>query len=321
MNGHVAASVVVASHGRPVRLRWLLNALEEQTLEGPWEVVLAHDYDAATASRVIERHPLAQAGRLRSVPMDRPGTSAADKRNAGWRAARSELVAFVDDDCRPDARWLERLVDAARAAPGAVVQGATRPEPLEYGVLAAPHVRTLHIDPVNRYVETCNVAYPRALLDLVGGFDPGLGTGEDTDVWLRAEATGARIVAAPGALVYHAIESFSLPGIVRANLKWRHLAYFVRIHPEFRREMPLRAFWDEDHMRTALALGGLAAARANRAALALAAPWLQRALARRGRSPRGVVVAALEAPGQLVRAAAEVAGLAVGSARQRTLVL
>lgn len=322
MNGHACASVVVASHARALRLRWLLNALEEQTLAEPWEVVVVHDYRAHVAERVLDRHPLAEAGRLRHVAVA-PGTgSPAKQRNVGWREARSELVAFVDDDCRPHAGWLERLVGAARAAPGAVVQGATRPDPLEYGVLAAPHVRTMSIEPVNRYVQTCNVAYPRALLERLGGFDERAVTGEDVDLALRARAAGARIVAAPDAVAYHAIESFSLAGIVRANLKWRYLALLVRNHPTFRRELPLGVFWDEDHVRTALALAGLTGARrGNRFALALAAPWLGRALTRRGRSPRGVAIATLEAPGQLVRAAAEVAGLAVGSARHRTLVL
>ena len=36
-----AASVVIASHGRPLRLRWLLNALEEQTLpRAEWELIV-----------------------------------------------------------------------------------------------------------------------------------------------------------------------------------------------------------------------------------------------------------------------------------------
>ena len=37
-------TVAVASHERPLRLRWLLNALEEQTLErARFEVVVCHD--------------------------------------------------------------------------------------------------------------------------------------------------------------------------------------------------------------------------------------------------------------------------------------
>jgi GT2 family glycosyltransferase len=321
VNGHVAVSVVVASHARHLRLRWLLNALEEQTLDAPWEVVVVHDYAVATAERVLDRHPLGEAGRLRHMAIE-PGTgSPARQRNIGWRAARSETVAFIDDDCRPEPDWLERLVAGARAAPGDVVQGATRPDPLERGILAAPHVRTLRIEPVNRYVQTCNIAYPRALLERLGGLDERAITGEDVDLSLRARAAGAAIRAAPDAVAYHAIESHPLPGILRQNLKWRHLAYLVRNHPEFRRELPLRVFWDVDHLRTALAMAGLAAAPINRASLALALPYLRRAVNRRGTNPRARAISTLELPGQFVRGAAEVVGLAAGGVRHRTLVL
>src|SRR5256885_6545214 len=103
-----AVSVVVASHARHLRLRWLLNALEEQTLEhAGWEAVVVHDYDPATAERVIDRHPLARRGVVRHLAIV-PGTgSPARQRNVGWRAAASELVAFTDDDCRPEPEWLE----------------------------------------------------------------------------------------------------------------------------------------------------------------------------------------------------------------------
>jgi glycosyltransferase involved in cell wall biosynthesis len=193
----IAVSVVVASHGRHLRLRWLLNALEEQTFAGPWEAIVVHDYDAQTAERVIERHPLSEAGRLRHVAIE-PGTgSPALQRNIGWRAARSELLAFTDDDCRPAAGWLDSLVHTARAHEGEVVQGATRPDPLEAGVLAAPHVRTMWIEPVNAFRQTCNILYPRELLEELGGFDEQAITGEDVDLSLRALESGRRICAAP----------------------------------------------------------------------------------------------------------------------------
>src|SRR3954451_1749725 len=103
VEGPVAVSVVVASHARHLRLRWLLNALEEQTLAPEhWDVEVVHDYPAAVAERVIERHPLAEAGRLRHVTIE-PGTgSPSRQRNIGWRGARGELIAFTDDDCRPE---------------------------------------------------------------------------------------------------------------------------------------------------------------------------------------------------------------------------
>ena len=312
----------MASHARPERLRWLLNALAEQTLEREqWEAIVVHDYDAPTAERVLDRHPLARDGVLRHVAIA-PGTgSPSRQRNLGWRAARAPLVAFTDDDCRTEADWVERLLEAAGAAPGAVVQGATRPEPNEHAILAAPHVRTLLIDPVNHYRQTCNMLYPRALLERLDGFDERAIAGEDVGLSLRAEAAGATIVPAPGAVVYHAIESHTLPGIVRQNLKWRHLAYLAKRHPEIRRTFPLRVFWDEEHLWTATAMAGVLGAARHPALLVLAAPYAIRSSRRRGRGKRARLTAAAEMPGQAVRQVAEVVGLAAGSVRHRTLVL
>ncbi len=322
MEGPVAVSVVVASHARHLRLLWLLNALEEQTLApGLWEVVVVHDYDPATAERVLERHPLREAQRLRHIAMA-PGTgSPASQRNLGWRAARGELVAFTDDDCRPEPDWLERMVTTAAGTAGDVVQGATRPDPFEHGVLAAPHVRTMFIEPVGSFAQTCNILYPRDLLDRLGGFDEQAITGEDVDLSLRARAAGAGISGAPEAIVNHAVESHTLPGILRQNLKWRHLAYLVKRHPELRRELTLGVFWDADHLWASVALAGLIAASRNRGLIVLTAPYALRASRRRGPGRRARAVAVAELPGQAVRQFAEVLGLAAGSVRHRTLVL
>jgi hypothetical protein len=320
----VDVSVVVPSHARHLRLLWLLNALEEQTYSGAWEVVVVHDYDAPTTARVLDGHPLSAAGRLRHRAIA-PGTgSPARQRNLGWRAARGALVAFTDDDCRPDPGWLERLLAVAREAPGDVVQGATRPDPFEHHVLAAPHVRTLAIEPVGPFAQTCNILYPRALLERLGGFDERAVSGEDVGLSRRARATGVAIRAAPDAIVHHAIESFTLPGILRQNLKWRHLAYLVKRHPEVRDDLVLRTFWDVDHLWMAAAVAGVAASRRGRAGplpALLAVPYAARAARRRGSGPRARAVALAELPGQAVRQLAEVAGLAAGSIRHRTVLL
>jgi hypothetical protein len=315
-------SVVVASRGRPLRLRWLLNALEEQTLTaGSWELVVVHGYDAATKARFLDDHPLAAAGRLRQIGPPAGGGIPAVQRNLGWRAAGAGLVAFTDDDCRPEADWLERLLEAAERQPGAVVQGATRPDPLERDVFAAPHVHTLEVDPPGRFAQTCNILYPRALLERLNGFDERAVTGEDIDLSLRAQAAGAALIGAPAAVVNHSVEAYTLPGFVRLNLRWRHLAYVAKRHPVLRRDCFLGVFWKAGHFRVALALAGLAGARRAPAMAALALPYVVPELGRRGRRPVDVAVAAVEIPGRAVNELGELAAMAAGSVRHRTVVL
>jgi hypothetical protein len=315
--------VAVASHERPVRLRWLLDALEAQTLDrGRFEVVVVHDSRGEETARAVAEHPLRVAGALRDVRV--APSNAARKRNLAWRAARAPLVAFTDDDCRPAPDWLERLLAAAREGnDGVVVQGATRPDPDEEAVLrGSPWARTVSVDPPTPWAETCNVAYPRALLERLGGLDEGLSIGEDTDLAQRALAAGARVVAAPDALVHHAVEAPWLWPAVRTARRWADMAAVVRRHPGLRRELPGRVWLRREHAALALAGAGAAVARRHRlAGAALAAPWVALSMSHRGAGPRGLARSALELPGRATIDAAEVATMAAASVRHRTVLL
>lgn len=318
-----AVSVVVASHDRPLRLRWLLNALADQTLSADlWDVVVVHDSSDEHTERVLSTHALEAAGRMRHVRLD-PGTgSPARQRNVGWRSARGALVAFTDDDCRPSPDWLGELLKVARQRPEAIVQGTTRPDPLEEALWAAPHVRSLSVDPPNSFAQTCNIAYPRSVLDRLGGFDESLGyAGEDTDLALRAGAEGVPHVAASGALVWHAIEAYGLLEFIRSSRKWQDLAATVKRHPGLREDMLLGVIWRREHVWALGAVIGLCTSRRATRNLLLALPYLRHNFRRRGRGPLGRAVAVLELPGQVCVDLAELGMMARASSRHRTLVL
>jgi glycosyltransferase involved in cell wall biosynthesis len=310
-------AVAVASHARPIRLLWLLNALEEQTLDrGRWEVVVAHDSGPGSETeRILAEHPLAAAGTLRHVTLSHDG-GPAELRNEAWRATTAPVVAFTDDDCRPPAEWLERLLAAAEHAPGAVVQGATRPDPDEEVLLRAARARSVWIDPPTWQAQTCNLAYPRDVLERAGGFDPEampLCAGEDTDLFCRS---GAPLVAAPGALTFHAVEPQTIADRARYAWRWRQMPGLVARHPQLREHAELGVFWKKRHARFVLALAGAAARRP-----VLALPWALAALPSYGTGARGRLRALSELPGQAVVDAVEVGGLALGSVRHRTLFL
>jgi GT2 family glycosyltransferase len=322
--GRPDAAVVVSSHDRPVRLRWLLNALAQQTLPlERFEVVVAHDSSAPDTERLLRTHPLRAAGRLRHLRFDPGSVWPGAKRNAAWRAARAPLVLFTDDDCRPAPDWLEQAVAAGASHRGAILQGRTEPDPDEIAVLhGAPWAHTVSVHPPTAWAETCNIAYPRDLLERLEGFDEHVLVGEDTDLAMRAQAAGAPLVAVPTMLVHHAVQASWLPARLRSLGRWQHMPWVVKRHPQLRREVWGRIWWKREHAALMAAAAAPALARRRPgAAAALALPWLGLALRHRGYGARGILRSVSELPGRAAMDATEIAALARGSLRYRTVLL
>ena len=307
-------SVVVASRDGAERLPTLLDALARQTLApGRYEVIVVDD--GSRDGGAPEPHGAARWLRHQSPR----GPAAA--RNTGWRAARAPLVAFTDDDCRPEPAWLETGLREHAAHPGAIIQGRTRPEPDDEWRLARPNARSQRVDRLGPFFQTCNVFYPRELLERVGGFDERIRTPshEDVDLAMRALEAGAGAVFAAGALVNHAVAERSLREAVRSTARWGPLPALVRSHPRMRAAFPWRGrVWRESHARLLLALAGLALAPVHRAFLAWCVPYVTY---RHGWRPRELARTLAELPAVVPVDAAELAVLTWSSARTRTLFL
>jgi glycosyltransferase involved in cell wall biosynthesis len=311
-------AVVVPSHDRPVRLRFLLNALEEQTLEqGRWEVVVGHDSAGPETEELLRTHPLAAAGVLRHVTLPSATAPPGANRNAAWRLTRAPVIAFTDDDCRPPPEWLERALTAATMHAGSIVQGATLPDPTEDHLLS-PYRRSQRIDPPTAFAQACNIVYPRELLERLGGFDEEMHLGEDADLALRARKAGAGYVGAKELLTYHAVTNPFLMDHLRGLRRWGDLPQLIARHPEHRREYPLRMFRDRAHALFALALLGAALSRHRQRYWALAIPWAGYAVPPHGPTPLGRLRAAFHMPGRALSQAVEMAVIARGSVKYRT---
>jgi GT2 family glycosyltransferase len=176
--------------------------------------------------------------------------------------------------------------------------------------------RTISVTPPDQFAQTCNIAYPRALLEALGGFDEALRGpgGEDTDLALRARAAGAELVPVPEAIVNHAVEALGVREALRLAWRWRDLPGVLKRHPDLRGTLTGRLFWRRRH---ALALAALAGIAAGRPWVAL--PWVYDTLTLRGRD--GVLRAASELPLRAAIDATELAALSYGSARHRSLFL
>jgi glycosyltransferase involved in cell wall biosynthesis len=316
-------AVVVASHDRPLRLRWLLNALEEQTLPRErWEVVVGHDSVGPETAELLTTHPLALAGNLRHVTLPPGSAPPGANRNAALKVIRAPLVAFTDDDCRPPREWLANALSAARRNPGAIVQGATTKDPVEHNIESATHFHSQLITPPTPWAECCNIVYPRELLERVGGFREDTYTGEDTEMFMRCKALGAELVGAPEVLTYHAIVETTFLRRLRGIWRWQDLPILLKRHPAIRRQFPLWIFWKRTHVW--LPFFGAGVYLGQRRGLQwtlLCLPWLVHGMPRHGTNPRGRYRNFLELPSRLTVDVTEFAALTVGSVKHRSMLL
>ena len=122
------ASVVIPTRNRCATLATLLERVAPQAEAAAAEVVVVDNGSTDGTPETLRQ--LEAEGKLRIVFEPIPGATRA--RNAGARAARGEVVAFVDDDVLVDRLWLRSLVLGFQAAPGvACVTGMILPAELE----------------------------------------------------------------------------------------------------------------------------------------------------------------------------------------------
>jgi Glycosyl transferase family 2 len=297
-------------------VRWLLNELE--ACSGV-EVLVAHP-PGDPAADVVARHPLGRAGLARAVVS---ANGRAGARNAGWRAARAPLIAFTHDDCRPDPGWVDGLLRAADEVPGAIAQGAVRPDPEQGAFLHARLKRVHDSTPPDVLAPLCSVAFPRELLERLGGFaeERALAGVDGAELTARARDAGAPVRPAPDALALHAVRPLG-PGEWLASLRGlAALPFAVSAAPGLRSGLKLGVALRWSHLLAPGTLAAAALARRRPAAAALAGPWAVVLVVEQRRRDGGWGRAVGRLPLRGARDLAEFALLSWGSVRARTLCL
>lgn len=184
-------TVVVPTRNRARSLSSLLDALARQT-EQSVEVVVVDDASNDETPSLLAAW---QGEGRRFIRLDRPSGSYA-ARNAGWQAARGEIIAFTDDDCLPAPGWLA-LLGAGFAEGTAGVQGAT----LIGSGRVTPFTHQIEQTRGGPPYRTCNIAYRRTVLEAVGGFRPWRWYADNV-LGYEAKFHG-KIAFAPEAIVFH----------------------------------------------------------------------------------------------------------------------
>ncbi|MGH9383475.1 MAG: glycosyltransferase family 2 protein [Vicinamibacterales bacterium] len=206
MNEPFEFSIIIPTFERPKALARCLDALCHLDHGADFEVLLVDDGGGIP----LEPAVAAARGRLSLslIRQDHAGPAAA--RNIGARHARGRWLAFTDDDCEPDPRWLSMLARRFAKQPDAMLGGRVL-NGLKGNVYCAAHQLLVdysarHLQRGTKpFVASSNMAMPAKLFHEVGGFDTSFpfAGGEDRDLCARWRAAGYTLSDAPEAVVRH----------------------------------------------------------------------------------------------------------------------
>jgi HAD superfamily hydrolase (TIGR01662 family) len=266
------SSVVIPTIGRP-SLDVLLDALAAAPGPRPAELILVDDRPAGAPLRP-DRPGLPPVRVVRTG-----GGGPARARNLGWRTARTEWIAFLDDDVVPDRDWYQRLEQdlADLPADAAGSQGRVR-VPLPEDRRPTDWERGTAGLATSSWI-TADLAYRRAALAAVGGFDERFPRAfrEDSDLALRVMDTGARLVRGER-WITHPVRPADPWISVRVQAGNADDVLMRRLHgPDWRDRAGAALGRRPQHTAVtaaALAAAGFAAAGRPRAATLAAAGWL-----------------------------------------------
>jgi len=257
-------SVVVCTYNGSRTIRECLNGLRE--LHYPdFEVIVVNDGSTDATPAIASEFD------VRLISTENRGLSSA--RNTGWREATGEIVAYIDDDAYPDPDWLTHLAATFLRTADAGVGGPNISPPgdgpIAKCVALAPGnpVHVMLTDREAEHIPGCNMAFRRAALAAIGGFDEQFRVaGDDVDVCWALRERGWTLGFSPAAVVWHHR---------RNSLR----AYWKQQVGYGRAEGLLERKWPEKYNAT----GQIAwAGRLYGTALLPAAPW------RRGRIYHGI---------------------------------
>jgi glycosyltransferase involved in cell wall biosynthesis len=194
-------SVIIPHYNDLAALDLCLSALARQSFPAADTEIIVADNGSPQGEQAVAK---IINGRARLVLVRERGAGPA--RNGGAAAARGEILAFIDSDCVPHARWLESGVAALSHCDfaGGGIEVLTR----DGGRMSSTEAfeRVFAFDAQSyvlekKFAPSGNLFCPRGVFEAVNGF--GNGVSEDVEWSRRALALNFRLGYAPDALVGH----------------------------------------------------------------------------------------------------------------------
>jgi glycosyltransferase involved in cell wall biosynthesis len=221
-----------------------IDRIEAQTLPREAYEVLVVDNASSDHTSTVLRQKARQYHNLRVLTQTKRGAAAT--RNTGIRAAKGEVILFIDDDIIAEPNLVEAHIESHRKNERASVIGAVI---TPWNDQRDPFLRYLRdralFNPYNfgggpidfSYYHTGNVSTARALLNEVGGFNEEFSVYgmEDIELGYRLEKSGCRMVHGLDARALHQYFPTYSQFIQRCEQAGYSLGKLIELHPELRK--------------------------------------------------------------------------------------
>ena len=205
-------SLMICTRNRAARLAQSLKKVSAMQSRLKWELIVVDNGSTDRTSAVVAeyaavcRHPVQMI-----VHQDR-GVSGA--KNVGWRLTNSAIVVCIDDDCYPAEDYLDSIFArfSNDAKLGFLGGRILLHDPTDRRITIQESLEPLFLPPGSfiraGVIQGANVAYRRAALAEVGGFDPWFGpgalySGDELELIARISAAGWNGAYDPKPVVYH----------------------------------------------------------------------------------------------------------------------
>lgn len=222
-------SVIVPTHNRIKALQKCLVSLFNQTVQ-PQEIIVIEDGSTDGTKKYLESlkdkiHLISHEKNL--------GQSVA--RNSGIKAARGDILVFIDDDCAARFNWLESIQKTFKKTGADAVIGKT--------IYVAENYQGRFPEKIvsnnnGTWPGAGNIAYKKSVFKKNGGFDPFFDQyhNEDSELAIRAAKTNTKFVQAPEAVVYHQKNFWTIPSLFSSGKNaavWVILKKLYPLHYNF----------------------------------------------------------------------------------------
>lgn len=194
-------SVVIASYNSVMTVERCLDSLAAQECDATFEVIVVDSSTDQTPELIAKRFPNVKLHRFK----DRKYAGSA--RNIGIKAAKAEIIAFIDADCTAEKDWVEKIIIAHRTprpAIGGAIANGNPASAIGWAAYFTEFSQWMPKTPAHISIDiaAANMSYKKELFADLGGFIEGTYC-SDTEFHWRLKDSGKNLFFDPSILINH----------------------------------------------------------------------------------------------------------------------